>query len=269
MIHFKKELITPNKALSILQSNTKNRRLKSPHVNLYARDMQSGRWKEDTAEMIKISDEGLVLDGQHRLNAVIESNTAVWFHVAYDVPTEVFDVLDTGSTRSASDAFKIKGVKHESSIPSIITTYNLLCSNKRRGIQVHHKATNSMLLDQYLQNENFWQEIAKSSHARYLSFAKILPPSYIGGFAAFFIGLNEVKANDFMDQLCSGVGITNNAINILRTKLIQDKLSPRKMNHSFKFALIIKAWNAFVQNKQIKVLKYDIQRDEYPSAVVN
>jgi hypothetical protein len=53
----------------------------------------------------------------------------------------------------------------------------------------------------------------------------------------------------------------------LRNILTRDSLSTRKMNNSFKMSVIIKAWNAFVGGKEIKVLKYDPERESFPVAI--
>jgi hypothetical protein len=76
-------------------------------VNRYAQDILAGRWKEDTGEVIKVSKSGIVLDGQHRLYAIVKANTPIFLHIAYGIDDSVSDVLDTGSVRSASDVFKL------------------------------------------------------------------------------------------------------------------------------------------------------------------
>jgi len=264
MLEFKKELITPAIAEVYLQSNISNRRVKAPIVLQYAKDMQNGRWKDDTAEMIKISKTGVILDGQHRLLAVKKSNTAIWFMVAKGLDDDVFDVLDTGSRRNASDAFKVKNIKHENSIPSIISMYNYLKLGKRIGIQKNDKATNAVLLEQYYQRENFWQNVARKSFQSYQAFAKILSPALIGGFYAYLSENDPEKAEMFINQLTTGGNITNNTINLLRNKLMQDKISPRKMPPTLKIALIIKTWNLFVKNEDIKLLKFDTVNENFP-----
>jgi hypothetical protein len=266
MIQFNKQLVTPSTAKQYLEANISNRRIKEPIVAQYANDMANGRWKEDTGELIKISKTGTILDGQHRLMAVIKSNKAINFHFATNLNDEIFDVLDTGSSRNATDAFKVKNIKHDNLIPSIIAMYNLLNLGRRAGVQKKDKATNAILLEQYYENETFWQNIAKQSHYMYKSFAKILPPSFIGGFYAYFIKLNPEKATEFMTQLATGSEVKNEVINMLRNKLMQDKMSPRKMTITLKMALIIKTWNLYIKGQTVKLLKFDSVRDEFPVA---
>jgi hypothetical protein len=267
MLNFERQLITPAVAEKYLEANIFNRRPKTPVVLRYVNDMLAGRWKEDTGETIKISKSGVILDGQQRLMAVKLANTAIYFHVTTNIEDSVFDVLDTGSIRNATDMFKIKGIKQDSTIPSIIAMYNFLLAGKRAGVQKNHKATSAVLLEQYYLDELLWQNVAKQAHAWYMSFAKIIPPSFIGGFYVFFLKLNEEKATDFMTQLATGLGVTNDAVLLLRNKLMQDKMSARKMPQTLKLALMIKAWNYFVKNQPIKILKFDWLRDDFPTAL--
>lgn len=266
-LEIKKQLITPSIAKELIERNTFNRKVSQPIVMRYADDMKNGKWKENTGETMKIAKTGGILDGQHRLLAIIKSNCSIYFHIAYNLDDNVFDVLDTGKSRNASDCFTVAGVKLSNTIPSIIAHYNLLNEGKKRGQQVNSKSTNADLLLQYREDEMFWQNIAKSAHNWYSAFAKILPPSYIGGFYAHFYKLNPSKAEMFMNQLCTGSDISNQTINLLRNKLMQDKMSPRKMPPTLKMALIIKTWNHYINGNHVKILKFDSVRDEFPTAI--
>jgi hypothetical protein len=266
-LSYKEELITPTRAKELLEANIKNRLVKPVRVNLYANDIINGRWKENTGESIKISKTGLILDGQHRLHAIIKANKPVLMLIISGIEDSAFDVIDTGSSRNASDVFKIADVQNGSTIPSIIQFYNLLNDGKKPNTQINRKSTNGMLLEQYNDNPEFWQNIARQAHSMYKSFAKILVPSFIGGFHAYFYKINPERAESFMKQLTTGIDVENNTIVLLRNKLMQDKMSNRKMQSSYKMALIIKTWNCFIRGESIKVLKFDSVRDEFPKAV--
>lgn len=270
MIQFNKILITPAKAKEYLEANVDNRRIKKPVVLKYAKDIIEDRWIEDTGETIKIATTGRILDGQHRLHAIVKANKSIYCHVSTGLDEKVFKVIDTGSTRNATDVFKIEGIKNEHSLPSIISFYNLLEQGKKhKGFHVHQKSTNAMLLDQYYEDENFWQSVSRNSYNWYLSFAKILTPSFIGGFYAHFYKLNSDKANIFMTQLATGINIDNDTISILRNKLMVDKMSIKKMPITLKMALVIKTWNSYINGIKLKQLKYDSTREQFPKAIAS
>lgn len=268
-MEFKKQLITPSIAKQYLEANIKNRRVRQETVNRYANDMINGKWKEDTGDSIKISKTGILIDGQHRLLSIIKANISINIHVATNVDDDVFDVLDTGTVRNATDVFLIKGIKNENSIPSIISFYELFkigintsCHKKDRTL------TNSQLLIEYEKRPAFWQMVANKSHRWYLGFAKILPKSIIGGMYAIFYDINQDDSESFFDQIATGMDIKNKSIGLLRQKLMQDKMSLRKMPILMRNALIIKTWNySRLNNNEIKLLKFNSQSEEFPIPV--
>lgn len=271
-MEIKKQLVTPSLAKQMLEANIKNRRVKLPVLLRYTQEMNAGRWKEDTGETIKISKTGIVLDGQHRLLAVVKSNKPINFHIVYDLDDSVFDVLDTGSVRNASDVFLIEKIKNDNVLPSMITTYEILKKSvvkvfDGQSVTKQYRPTNAELKELYYLRESFWQTVANQATNWYMAFAKILPPSTIGGFYAFFYDINEKDAYDFIHQLCTGKDIKNNSIALLRTKLMQDKIDQKKIQPSIKQAYIIKTWNYFRQNQEFKILKFDTIKEEFPKAI--
>jgi len=258
------QLISPSIAKQYLENNTNNRSIKPKVVNRYAKDILDGKWKRDTGEMIKISKTGVILDGQHRLYAIVKSNTPVFLHVISDLENSIFDVLDTGTIRNAGDVFKVSGIKNACVTPSIISTYFNLSSGKT-GIK-DARLTNSVLLDKYEDRADFYQNITNKTQSLYHSFAKILAPSLIGGMYCYFNDINPNDAESFINQLCTGVNIKNDTILVLRTRLMQDKVAPRKMPSTTKSALIIKTWNAYRKNDTLKQLKFAID-EKFPKAI--
>lgn len=98
----KLETITPDIARDLLKKNTHNRNVRQSHVDFLAAEMTNGRWQL-TPETIAISADDRIVDGQHRLIAVIQANATIQAWVAYDCPFEVQDVIDAGSIRTVAD----------------------------------------------------------------------------------------------------------------------------------------------------------------------
>lgn len=257
-------MVTPEMAAQILKMNTNNRRVRDKVVTRYATDMVFNRWKRGTYELVKISKSGVVSDGQHRLHAVIKSKQSVYFHFKLNIDDDVFDVLDTGSVRNASDVFKIEGIKHENILPSMIQSYWRLSSGYT---SMHNtKLTNHQVLQEYEGNSDFWQEAARKTCNWYSAFKGFLSPSLIGGFYTHFYSKDALSADRFMTELCTGMS-HNTTIQQLRNKLIGDDKAKRKMSMYEKLALVIRAWNYFRSNRQMKILKFDVQRDDFPVAI--
>lgn len=98
--------ITPTVAEQMLQHNTNNYRKAQPtKVHLYARKMALGYWQEN-GEAIQFDKQGNLLNGQHRLMAIIESQTTQRMLVVYDVEADVFD---SGKNRTLYEYSKIEG----------------------------------------------------------------------------------------------------------------------------------------------------------------
>ena len=104
------EWIGPEEAKVILGGNTRNRRLRERTlVDSFARDMVNGNWRF-TGDPIQIAPDGLLLNGQHRLHAIIRANVRLKFVVIRNVDPAAQDVMDTGGTRSPGDVLTLRGL---------------------------------------------------------------------------------------------------------------------------------------------------------------
>lgn len=94
------ETVTPEQAALWLTRNCPhNRKINPERVASMAEAMRAGQWV-DTHQGIAFSPSGILLDGQHRLRAVILAAVPVRLMVARGVPEESFGLLDRGQMRS-------------------------------------------------------------------------------------------------------------------------------------------------------------------------
>lgn len=105
----REETITPAKASLYLEKNSNNRRVRKEKVQKYARDMKSGRWKV-TNQAVALNCDGTLLDGQHRLLAIIEAGVPVRMNVTRGMERDAMMGVDVGATRSVSDLANVSGV---------------------------------------------------------------------------------------------------------------------------------------------------------------
>lgn len=105
--------ISPAEAAQMLKRNRRNRPVKDRTVAAFARDMARGRWLL-TGEAIKFNTNGDLVDGQHRLKAIIRAATPIRLMVVWGVPAEAQAVMDSGVKRSANDQLSMNGVKNAS-----------------------------------------------------------------------------------------------------------------------------------------------------------
>lgn len=105
------ELITVEKAKQFLEHNTSNRPVNDAHVNNLAAEMMRNNFHV-TGEAIKFSIDGDLLDGQHRLLAIVKSGKPQEMFVVRNLSAQSFKYMDTNRTRSASDVLGIEGVNN-------------------------------------------------------------------------------------------------------------------------------------------------------------
>lgn len=96
-------MVTPEMAKTWLSRNSGNQRSVSKKtVEMYARDMARGAWQL-THQGISFNQTGEVIDGQHRLHAIIQSGVTVQMAVATGFFSEYDSPIDQGRARSARD----------------------------------------------------------------------------------------------------------------------------------------------------------------------
>ena len=107
MVASKVENITPIKAAEYLKRNKGNRPLSVNLVNFFARQMPDG-WRL-THQGIAFDTEGNLIDGQHRLNAVIKADATVPMLVSRGLDRDGMLVMDTHKKRNDADALAVAG----------------------------------------------------------------------------------------------------------------------------------------------------------------
>ena len=125
------ETITPLQAAIWLNSNTNNRPLRQSLVTQYAKEMKNATWRL-THQGIAFSGDGVLLDGQHRLAAIVESGVAVTMVVTKGVDAKSQLVMDDHAKRSSGDALSL--LRHEkitSADVAIIRAVTELSSDNR------------------------------------------------------------------------------------------------------------------------------------------
>jgi hypothetical protein len=90
--------ITPRLAGRWLERNIVNRPVAKGSVDALKWDLTHAKWKL-THQGIAFSREGSLIDGQHRLHAIVESKTAALLRVSWNVEGEYAAPIDTGYIR--------------------------------------------------------------------------------------------------------------------------------------------------------------------------
>jgi len=119
------ELITPQRATEMLNKSGGNRKIREDHVIWLAQMMDNGSFKV-THQGVAFSKNGLLIDGHHRLRAVILADKNVSMMVTYGLD-DVYDSIDQGANRSRGD---ILNLDCRVSIPLTLATEMLFMRKK-------------------------------------------------------------------------------------------------------------------------------------------
>ena len=98
--------VTPSQAANWLEGNTHNRPVSQAHVERLAAEMRAGRWRL-THQGIAFSTGGVLLDGQHRLWAIVMADVDVPLRVFFNESPESVEYLDGGLARNAADRMNL------------------------------------------------------------------------------------------------------------------------------------------------------------------
>lgn len=247
--------VTPKLAEKWLGRNTYNRHHRSHVVALYARDMAAGAWQLN-GETIKFATDGTLLDGQHRLLAVVESGATVSMLVVEGLPTEAQDTVDVGSKRTAADQLALHGEQYGVALASItrraIAWQRSGCREMPRRGSSGQSATNHELFVAIEQDPSL--RLA----ARFASDNKTALPNSLLGFSWWvLVRIDADDAEEFFFGLIHGEELVrDNPVLHLRDKLAELRAATARTPDHVLVALVFKAWNVFRLRGQMKSLRY-------------
>ena len=112
------ETITPEIAQQMLDLNDHNRVVSQGYVDQYYNDLMKDRWPVN-GETVKICEDGRLLDGQHRLLAIVKAQKTVTTIVVRGLPLSAQDTIDIGRKRAVRDALSIGGYKNSTAVASM------------------------------------------------------------------------------------------------------------------------------------------------------
>lgn len=151
------ENITPKMAKSMIEnSNIMNRPLSRNQVLKLAADMQNGNWML-THQGIAISENGNVIDGQHRLHAIIEADTPVRMFVARNVQENVFAAIDSGVQRSNAHRWAVEGKRNTVALSAALKVFGVLEATGRISQYTFGNAPKSFAAEQEILSR--WPEL--------------------------------------------------------------------------------------------------------------
>lgn len=254
--------ITPAMAAEWLKCNTNNRPLKMQVVESYRRDMLAGAYRV-THQGIAFDRHGVLLDGQHRLRAIVAAGIAVTMLVTTGLEPEARLVVDTHAKRQTLDCIAIStgDVLDATAVASV----KLLCNY---GVTRAKTVTNSDIFNEYqkmLDAIRFVAPLQKCNNAgRGVSTAPVIAAV----ICAWFYVHDLKRLALFMDQLRGaeiGCCEEDTASTVLRNSIIGGRLLLQ--SQAARIVLFLKtkrAIVAFMDGQKIKRLTEDASAYPYP-----
>lgn len=253
--------VTPEIAEQWLRNNKVNRKLRKSRVNAYARDMSSGSWR-DAESMIMLDGNGQLLNGQHRLSAIIQSGATVEFVVAEGASSESMEVMDSGAARTTRDTFQLRGYQNVtllSSTSKLAFEYanGLLTSRLSDGTK--GRAPTRSELVQFIEDHPGLHVTAEEMTPFTKGnnrFDAILPAAV--GAAHWIISQNNDHklATFYFEQISSPVDEPeDSAIHAINSKFRSIKNRREKVTPSTQLLILLRGWNLYAVDSRTKTIR--------------
>lgn len=266
------EVVTPELAAEWLSTNLNNRDLRKERVTRLAGILVRGEW-ECSQDGIGFDTNGKLLNGQHRLVAILISGVSAEFIVVRGMRAESMEIMDTGLSRNVGDSLKRRGIANHYVVGAALGWHYRFNYIETTG-KPHYGAsgnrpTPKQLLS-ILDNHPGLLEL-KNPVVR----MKKELPVRTGMFIALWYRLRQIDAEDadvFVERLASGANMDeDDPILVLRNQLhisLNRGNGVHRMEDWREAALIIKGWNAYRDGRTVDRLAYKyggIQRELFPT----
>lgn len=252
------ETITPKKAQQWLTHNDKNRPLSMAWAEAIAEIIRRGEF-ELNGDAIRFNCDGTLIDGQHRLQAVVISGIPIKSLVVRGIESKAFNTIDQNKKRTVGDMLARDGERH----------YNMLASAVRFTYCYYADMMRSVISTSLKGATPFTPELAQktlSAHPGLRKSADFISVHrknlyFSGGFATaiHYIASKSSPqlADEYFAKLATGENICRtDAVYLVRQRLLKNAADQSKLRQHVLAAFIIKGWNATKANRKLGVLKW-------------
>lgn len=241
--------VTPGVAAALLERNPENRNISPSKAEHYACDMAAGRWAEN-GETIIVSREGLLNDGQHRMQAVIDSNMVLPFMFVFGVPRESRITVDQGRARGAGDYLSMGGTQYAN---VAATATKFIMAFERSGgksISQRSKMTNAEIVARVNSDDDIVKSAAWAQ--KYLkSYRTLFSQTVMTACHYVLSEINSADAEEYLTKVALGEDIKRgDPAFAVRNAFIADKRERQEA-----MEIIFHGWNAHRQGRQLKLAK--------------
>lgn len=252
------ETVTPETAERWLRElNIDNRPKTKGHIQYLASEITGGRWCLTGEPIVFTAGRARLLDGQHRLAAIVLAGVAVELLIVEGVDEAAFIAMGRGKARSAQDALAMAQLPNAHILAG---ASRLLLEYRSNDLRNMHRIAPALILE-IAQKESGLQ--AAVSDVRGKLAAVPLPPS-LSALAIFVLREANPDADEFLGGLATGASLDpGSPLLALRNKLLSLQTrttSPHArgngivrtkitVGHREVFAAVIRAFNEWVRGE--------------------
>lgn len=237
--------ITPAIATDWLETRGNNRKVLQSTVDRYGLDMRQGRWVFNGAP-IQFDEEGKLLNGQHRLWAIVESGCTIEAVVQWGIPRAAQATIDNGQKWQVKDLLYMEDEKNTTLLQAAL---RWVFRDEIGSLMSSPGMSNSTAIELLERHPGIRRSVDFISSVR--------GPMYPS--AAAFLhykvsALDPDKADEFFMRLADGVGLQETSPVYRLRERLHYFLGRGRMHQSEALAIAIIAWNAFRAGKEMRLL---------------
>lgn len=256
MIQSNVERVSPALARELLERNAANRPVDQRRVKDYARMMREGKWALN-GEAVQVSSSGRLLNGQHRMRAVIHANVAVNMLVVRGVDEDVFATYDSGKVRSRPDVLALLGYKNAQHLSAALAVVHAYFTEELSadGWPAIPKTELESTLNAYPQLPDYVSR-TRGNRAPFDS-------AWLAAVFYIFACSDLAAAESFMKALSTGELLeAKDPAYLLRERILREAGSKSRRPVAYLVALSIKACEARRVGKRMRYLRFREEGDK-------
>lgn len=238
--------VTPALAEGWLKLNKHNRKFKPMKISHYARDMREGNWKY-TGEALKFSTWGELIDGQNRLQAIIDAETTVSLPIVTGLDPSAQEVMDAGAPRNAGDTLAFRGYGYPSELSAATRSHYMW--KEMQNWKHCMSSSNSELMPTNAEIVRYVEDhpdlVTVAGEAKPIAQQLRLPIGSIGAAWYEFLQIDAEDTEEFFKRIhdiqTTGKG---DPINTLVKRCQEMALRRERLLQSTGLFMIIRTWNA-------------------------
>lgn len=246
--------VGPNLASQMLSDILEEQRpLTQKHVDRLANEMRAGNWRLSPDALVQIK--GKLGNGQHRLQAVIQSKTHQSFLLLETDDDELFKVLDAGRGRSVADVLRGEYASGIAATAKVIVMYDLGALYSTGIGRKGDECTRSLQISFADENREKIVECVRFCSSLYDRYRLVAVAS---AAAVQFIGHRDTNkpeaVSEFIKNIYSGESLNDAAFDF-RERIVRSRIGAARLGRYYVLGLMIKSLRSYLNGTRMGTIR--------------